>query len=215
MNFKCIALISIMLFSLHSKVDAQERLLKFKEPINGYNAQHQRHGLWYTVHPARMGEPAYSEYGRYNNGQKEGLWYTLDALNRPKAEENYLYGVRNSWARYFVKGQLAVEGNYRGLNPRYEYDTIMVTDPITLIGKEVVIHSDQGSLRQGTWRYYDPRSGVLQRTEEYQVDSLLYTREYQLGTAADTAYMAKRRAEMPHVKDPKGKRNPAYKSLIE
>lgn len=210
-----LAYLTIIMLLAFGPAGGQERRLHFKEPVNQLDQQQQRTGLWYIVHPALRGEPTFSEFGRYANGQKEGIWTTLDAMNRLKAKENYMYGVRNGQAKYYDKGRLALTGTYRGLNPKYEYDTIMVTDPISLLDREVVVHSDQGSLRHGTWRYFDPRSGVLLRVEEYQVDSLLYTKKYNGGTVADSVYMAQRRAQLPHIQDPKGRHNPPYKSLTE
>lgn len=55
------------------------------EPINGFNENKRRHGVWQylDLHPNQSiasfdqyakGNKAYLFRGSYNNGQKEGLW---------------------------------------------------------------------------------------------------------------------------------------------
>lgn len=169
-------------------------------PLNQKDARGKAHGTWYVQQPARMGEPAFIEFGNYDHGRKAGIWYKLDGEGQLIAMERYRDDVLDGEVKYFENGYLTCVGHYRGLNPRQKFDTIIVADPITGLEKLVSVSTDRGALRHGTWRYYDPQTGRLIKEEEYQVDDLIGEKTFGL-TKEDSTYYQKRVRTLPHVKN--------------
>lgn len=174
------------------------------QTANGRDKQGQPHGFWYGQHEARMGEPAYTEFGSYDHGRKMGLWYKLDETGDVAAIERFANNTLNGESKYFESGKLATVGTYRGLNPDQEWDTLWVVHPVTGDENPVVVATERGSLKHGTWRYYDTQTGRLMREEEYQVDNLIGSKNFSL-TGADSAYYRKRTAALPHNRHPNAK----------
>lgn len=158
-------------------------------PVNQLNAVGQRQGWWYLHQPARMGEPAYTEFGAYTAGRRYGPWYTMNGLGLIVAIENYRKDVIDGEAKYFEEGRLAAIGHYRGLNPDSKYDTVDVIEPVTGEVSKVVLPSERGSLKHGNWRFYDPASGQLLREEEWQVGELRSQRSYAQTVISDSTSM--------------------------
>jgi hypothetical protein len=157
----------------------------------------RRTGQWIDRFPARMGEDAYAEWGRYDQGRKIGPWYRFDGDARVVSIENFRRGVRDGEAKYFENGNLVTSGTFRGLNPDQKYDTIWVLDPVKDIEIQRVITTERGSVRDGTWRYYDGRSGRMIREVEFVLDEAVEKREFAIAPV-DSAWYKKREAAMPH-----------------
>jgi hypothetical protein len=175
------------------------------EQLNKVDAQHRKQGLWFHDMPALRGEPAYKEFGKYQDDQRVGIWYKLNAEGALMSIENYRRGVLHGEVQYYVKGRLSCIGHYRGLNPENKLDSIWVTDPETLLDTMVVVSTERGSLKHGIWRYYDPFSGKLTREEEYQVDDLIKSEDFEYISKSDSAYIEKRKAMLPHNTTPSKK----------
>ncbi len=177
------------------------------QTAGGYTAVNLRdkagkpHGMWYTQQAARMGEPAYAEWGTYDHGRKTGVWYQTDAEGEIKSAERFRGDVKDGEAKYFIGGRLIAVGPYRGLNPAREYDTVLVTNAVTGEEKPVQVRTDRGSLRHGLWRFYDEQNGRLTREVEYQVDEVVYQRSFLL-TREDSTYYEQRTKKLPHVRRP-------------
>jgi hypothetical protein len=154
-------------------------------------------GQWVNKYPARMGEDAYAEWGSYDHGVKWGAWYKFDGDAQVTAIEHYRAGVLDGEAKYFEQGALTVIGHYRGLNPEYKYDTIYVTDPTTDTEVRRIVSTERGTLKHGTWRFYDPRTGRLVRELEYQLDEVVASQEFAVAPV-DSAWYKRREAAMPH-----------------
>lgn len=167
------------------------------QPVNQTDQKGLRQGLWVIRQPARMGEPAFTEFGAYSNGEKNGTWYQLDGNGVPTAIEQFSRNVLNGEVKYFDQGRLIAVGNYRGLNPDYAVDTIVVEDPETGIEKLVPISSERGSVRHGLWRFYDARSGRLLREDFYQLDEKVSSQNFGM-SKTDSAYYKQRDAILPH-----------------
>ncbi|XZF15868.1 hypothetical protein ACTHGU_07005 [Chitinophagaceae bacterium MMS25-I14] len=167
------------------------------ETINQKDSRGERDGLWYATYPERMGEPAYTEFGSYDHGRKYGLWYKMDREGELMAIENFKNNTLNGESKYFEQGRLVCIGHYRGLNPAQKYDTIMVVNPETGAEKLVSISTERGYVRHGLWQYYDPITGRLRREEEYQVDELIYHKDFII-SKEDSAYYQKKALAMPH-----------------
>lgn len=182
-----------------------------KDNLNKVDNQNRKQGLWFYMHDARMGEPRYYEFGSYKDNKKTGIWTKLDQEQRLTATENYQNGVLNGTSQYYEAGKLYCIGNFRGLNQDQKFDSIMVTDPNTLEDSLVILPSEIGHTKHGIWRYYNVNNGHLIREEEYQVDNLIYEKDFVFLSKEDSAranlqheqFLNKRR----HEKAPKGKRS--------
>jgi len=166
--------------------------------INKTDDAGKKNGMWVMSEPERMGESAMMEFGNYDHGKKVGVWYKMDNSSGDLISiETYNRNTLDGEAKYFDMGHLICVGHYRGLNPDYPFDTIMVTNPVT--GAETLrsVPSDRGSLKHGWWRYYDPKNGRLVKEEEYQVDDLIYKKEFTM-SKEDSAYYKQRDAMLPH-----------------
>lgn len=165
--------------------------------LNQTDSKGLRQGMWLHRMPARMGEPAYLEFGYYSNGEKTGTWYRFDANGVPEAIEQYSRNVLNGEVKYFDDGRLTVVGHYRGLNPEYTVDTIVVEDPVTGAERLVPVSSERGTIRHGLWRFYDPMTGRLLREDFYQLDEKVSGKTFGL-SQSDSAYYKQRDAILPH-----------------
>lgn len=173
---------------------------KKKDNLNKTDALDRKQGLWFFKHDARMGEPLYYEYGNYQDDKKTGIWTKLDAEQSLMATENYYHGVLNGTSQYYERGRLVCIGNYRGLNQTQKFESIPVTDPITGIDSIVVVPTEMGYTKHGTWRYYDEETGQMTKEEEYQVDNLIFKKEYHHVSKSDSLIIKKRIENFPHNK---------------
>lgn len=179
---------------------AQEKQVEERIPVNQLDVQGKRNGKWWISQPAVKGDPAVTEFGSYDHGRRYGVWYKLDENGDLLSIETY----RNDWldgeAKYFEKGALYCVGHYRGLNTNQRYDTIVVMNPITHDEYYKAIETDRGSVRHGIWRYFDPLSGYLVKEEEYQVDELIYKKEFEISPKSDSTYRQSHIQNLPHNK---------------
>lgn len=181
---------------------------KLKEKLNQYDSKGMKDGLWLNRTAERKGEVAFNEFGNYHKGEKTGLWYKMAADGDLMAIENYKRDHYDGQVKYFTNGQLTVVGMYRALNPDVVVDTIIVEEPVTGMQQLVAVSADRGTVRHGTWRFYDERTGRLEKVEEYQVDSMIYEEHFPM-SRADSLYYEKRNASLPHMK--KGSDKPQRK----
>lgn len=168
-----------------------------EKPLNLKDNTGRPQGLWMSSVPAHLGEPAYTIFGHYDHGRKYGLWYTVAPDGTLMAIENYKNNTLDGEVKYFENGQLTCIGHYRGRNPDNLYDTVVVVDAETGLEGLRSVSSERGSQRHGIWRYYDEETGRLIKEEEYQVDDLLYRKEFPM-SKADSLYYAKRNEKLPH-----------------
>ena len=166
--------------------------------LNKVDGKGKRHGTWLTSREPRMGESGLNEFGHYEHGHRTGPWYKIDHDGDLVAIESFRNDVLDGEVKYYDRGRLYCIGHYRGLNPQNKYDTIVVTHPITQEEHYRVIPTDNGSLRHGTWQYFNPDNGHLIKEEEYQVDELISRKEYETSSALDSVYRRKHEALMPH-----------------
>lgn len=182
-----------------------------KAPVNQVDSRGQKHGMWWIAVSPRMGEPGLTEFGNFDHGVKYGVWYKLDTEGDLVAIESFRNNVLDGEVKYYDRGRLYCTGHYRGLNPKNKFDTIMVMDPITHLESYRMVATDQGSMRHGTFRYFNPVNGHLIKEEEYQVDELVYKKEYEVSAASDSILIKQHELRMPHKKGsyytpPPGKR---------
>ena len=168
-----------------------------KSNINKLDKEGNKHGMWLNNVKPRKGEYGYSEFGSYIHGLKNGLWYKMNTEGDLVAIENYKNDYYDGEVKYFTKGQVTCIGNFRGLNPEQEYDTIMVENPVTGEQSLVPVKAERGTLRHGLWRFYNETTGALELVQEYQVDSLIYEESINF-SRQDSLRMIQRTHTMPH-----------------
>ena len=167
------------------------------EKINQLDPKGKRQGPWLFTIKARMGEPARKEFGNYEQGYKNGLWYQLDAEGELLAIENYRNNILDGEVRYFDQGKLFCIGHYRGLNPHQDFDTIVVVNPESMEEKYHVLSTEKGSLRHGSWKYFSSENGNLIREEIYQVDNLVFKKDYDY-SGSDSVFRKQYELKLPH-----------------
>ncbi len=133
-------------------------------------------GKWVIEMPELRGEPAYTEEGRYNKkGEKEGFWRKYSDMGDLLAVEHYKGGGKDGLQQYFsYLGGLEREEQWRGYNPDAPFDTIPVygTGSGEIIEFKLV-RAEQYSVKHGEWRYFDPGTGRIVRTEKWERNNLV------------------------------------------
>jgi len=145
------------------------------DTINVIDASGKKQGKWVNRVEELRGEPGYEEEGNYKNGVKNGGWrlYTLDG--DLLGIENYKMGGKDGIQQYYTYvGELIREESWRGFDPEHPYDTI----PIYGTGNNEIIEfrivrAEPYSVKQGTWKYYDPGTGMMTRQEEWVLNNIV------------------------------------------
>lgn len=166
---------------------------------NQYDENGKKHGVWWQAVACTDGEHNCHEWGYYDHGRKINQWIKMNGEGELLAKENYRNDALDGEVKYYDADHLTTIGHYRGLNPDNLYDTIVVVDPETGRERLQEIATDRGSLRHGSWKFYDEETGRLIKEEEYQVDELIYRKDYPV-SKEDSTYYAQRNANLPHNK---------------
>lgn len=167
------------------------------DTINKLDSKNQKQGNWIHQVESRYGEEGYFEYGAYVNNVKQGPWSSYDTKGTILSQENYKNGNKDGEARYYENGRLYCVANYLALRSQYAFDTIMVEQAVTNELKPVIIRTQQGSVRHGFWTYYHTYSGKIAKLVEYQVDDIIYEKDYD--AVVDSTYIKQRGKNLPHV----------------
>lgn len=194
MGSRLFLLVLILLWGpvTHSRAQGTE-----KRELNRTDAHGKPDGLWYLSTGGMRGEPAINTLGSYDHGEKTGTWYVSNERGDMISIENYKHNVKDGEAQYFENGKLTALGHFRGLNPNVPMDTFMLTDVVSGEEKLMIIPTERGSVRHGTWRFYDDLSGRLIREEQYQMDELISTHEFRF-SASDSTHYEQRNRHLPH-----------------
>ncbi len=167
------------------------------DTINQLDAKQMRHGKWLIEHAEHYGENGYFEYGSYVNNIKIGRWQNFTLDGRILSDEFYKKGNKDGEAKYYEDGSLFCIGHFLALNSNKVFDTIEVEDPITNQFNKITIKTDAGSVRHGFWTYYDTQTKEINKIVEYQVDEIVYEREYL--SKKDSVYIEAKMKTWPHV----------------
>lgn len=137
------------------------------DTLNGIDKAGKKQGKWIIHYDEVRGEPGYEEEGMFVNDRKEGRWRKFTLQGDQFAIENYRWGFKDGPCQYFnINGDLLKEESWRAFNPEKVYDTIEVEDvmkPDTY--SKVVIKNEGSSLKHGPWKYYEPSTGFITKTE--------------------------------------------------
>ena len=139
------------------------------DTINAVDKAKKKQGRWVTKVESLRGEPGYEEEGEYVDGQKEGPWRKYNLTGDILAIENYKWGYKDGKQLYFsALGDLIREEGWKAINPKNPYDTIEVPDlnnPMVSVQK--VVKHEASELRHGAWKYYNPATGLIIKTENF------------------------------------------------
>ena len=168
-------LINITLgFFLFLSTIAQAQLKSFKisqrnDTINRVDKKGLKQGKWVLRTEPLRGEEGFEDEGIYKDDVKEGIWRHYTLIGDPIGFETYLHGGKDGLQQYYSPfGDLLREENWRGYNPDAPYDTIAVygTGSNEIIDYKIV-KAQQYSVKHGVWKYYEPTTGRLIKSEEW------------------------------------------------
>lgn len=164
-----------LLFSVSSFAQWKDYKLTSKgDTLNRIDKLDRRWGPWKIHYDEVRGEPGYEEEGWYEKNLKEGEWRLYSLQGDLVGIEYYKWGMKDSVCRYFTKnGELMAEQWWKAFNPAKQYDTFEVEDPDKLDHYHTVIVKNEGAaVKNGVWKYYDPATGAVVRTEVYELGKL-------------------------------------------
>ena len=165
-------LISLQSFSQYKSF----KLTDGADTLNRLDNNNQKQGRWKIHINASRSDPAYDEEGNFKNNLKEGIWRKYDMYGLLFAQENYKWNNQNGLQQYLTQGQLEHDEMWRSVDPARKFDTIDVIDPIDQTKVESkIIKVESYALPFGKWKYYDPESGRVIKTEYYDALGKLYT----------------------------------------
>ena len=169
-------LLSVLLISLNSYGQWKSYIISVKgDTLNRVDMQGKKQGPWVINAPALRGEPGYDEQGYFINDKKDGLWVRFSLQGDKIAEENYRWGSLDGKSRYYTRnGGLERVESWRAVDPTKDMDTVDVydiNDPTKVIDR-VIIKSTGQTNKHGVWTYYDPREGIIEKTERYFLNKL-------------------------------------------
>ena len=151
-------------FTLTSKGDTLNRL----------DMQGLKQGPWKHHYDNVRGEPGYEEEGYYENNRKVGEWRIFSLMGDLVGIEHYKWGLKDGLCQYFTTGgEMRLEQSWKAFNPDKEYDTLTIEDPDKLdTYKTVVVKNEGAAIRHGVWKYYDPTTGSILKSERYMLGKL-------------------------------------------
>lgn len=143
------------------------------DTLNRVDMNGKKQGPWVSHFDELRGEPGFEEEGNYKNDRKDGVWRKYSLQGDLIAMENFRWGNKDGKNVYFNNvGQLLREESWKAVNPDNPYDTVAVydlNDPTKIVDHRV-IKLDGYTLKHGTWNFYDPSTGGLDKTEKWYLD---------------------------------------------
>lgn len=166
----------LMAFSLLSVAQYKEYKISPKgDTINAITKDGQKVGKWVIEVPEIRGEPGYVEEGIYRKGVKDGYFRRYSTQGDLLAVEHYILGGKDGVQLYYnYVGDMEREENWKGYNPDAPYDTIPIygTGSGEIVDYKIV-KAEAYSVKHGEWKYYEPGSGRLLRTEKWERNNLV------------------------------------------
>ena len=166
----------ILLLSLGASAQWKSFTIGVKgDTLNRMDMQGRKQGPWVVQVPELRGERGYEEEGYFFNDKKEGRWVKYSLQGDKLAVENYRWGQKDGRCEYYnnVEDLVRVE-SWRAINPNSPYDTIPVTDPNNpnKVIRYEIVKVESPSVKHGFWRFYDPGTGRIEKTEQWLFDKL-------------------------------------------
>ncbi|MBS1565486.1 MAG: hypothetical protein JST39_13935 [Bacteroidetes bacterium] len=163
------------LFSLRGYSQLKDYTIGPKgDTLNGVDKSGKKQGKWIIRYEQLRGEPGYEEEGEFRNDKKEGIWRKYTLMGDVFGIENYRWGFKDGQSQYFnLNGELVKEESWRAFNPDKVYDTVDVEDPDHPDQyQKVIIKNEGSSLKNGTFKYYNPSTGAVIKTEFWRLGQL-------------------------------------------
>lgn len=144
------------------------------DTLNATDSKEQKQGKWIIRYEEVRGEPGYEEEGEYKNNRKEGVWRRYSLMGDLLSIERFRWGNKDGISQYYNRvGQLLREESWLAINPDKLYDTLDVEDVDNPGNYRTVIVKNEGAgVKHGTWKYYDPVTGAIVKTENYTIGKL-------------------------------------------
>lgn len=166
----------ILLLSLGANAQWKSFTIGVKgDTLNRVDVQGRKQGPWVVQVPELRGERGYEEEGYFFNDKKEGRWVRYSLQGDKLAVENYRWGQKDGRCEYYnnVEDLVRVE-SWRAINPNSPYDTIPVTDPNNpnKVIRYEIVKVESPSVKHGFWRFYDPGTGRIEKSEQWLFDKL-------------------------------------------
>jgi hypothetical protein len=139
------------------------------DTINYTDAKKLKQGKWVIRVEEQRGNEGYEEEGIFKNDKKEGIWRLYNLQSDLIGVEQYKNGGKHGLQQYYTYlGDLVKEENWKGYDPDAPYDTI----PVYGSGNNEIVDfkivkAEQYSVKHGEWRWYEPGTGRLIKTEKY------------------------------------------------
>jgi hypothetical protein len=145
------------------------------DTLNRVDMKGRKQGPWVVHVDALRGEQGYDEQGYFMDDKKDGLWVKFSPMGDKIAEEHYKFGSKDGKSRYYtLNGGLLREESWRAVDPNKTMDTVDVfdiNDPTKVVDR-VIVKLEGQTNRHGTWTYFEPVWGTIQKTERYFLDKL-------------------------------------------
>jgi hypothetical protein len=166
----------LMLLSLGASAQWKAYTIGVKgDTLNRVDQQDRKQGPWVIQVPDLRGERGYEEEGYFVNDKKEGRWVKYSLQGDKIAVENFRWGQKNGRCEYYNNAEDLVRvESWRAIDPKNPYDTIPVTDPTNpnKILRFEIVKVESPSVKHGFWRYYDPATGRVEKSEQWILDKL-------------------------------------------
>ena len=144
------------------------------DTLNYTDAKKLKQGKWVIRVEPQRGNDGYEEEGIYKNDKKEGVWRLYSLEGDIIGVENFKLGGKHALQQYYTYlGDLVKEENWKGYDPETPYDTI----PVYGSGNNEIVDfkivkAEQYSVKHGEWRWYEPGTSRLVKTEKYDRGAL-------------------------------------------
>jgi antitoxin component YwqK of YwqJK toxin-antitoxin module len=198
----------ILIFFVLSYINGHGQLKDYNigikgDTLNATDLKNQKQGKWVVRYDEMRGEPGYEEEGEYKNGRREGVWRRYSLLGDLIAVENFKWGYKDGLSQYFNGlGELLREESWKALNPDKLYDTLDIEDVDNLNHyKSVIVKNEGAGVKHGPWKYYDPTSGFISKTENYVLGKLENGKKPSDATTAKAGPESKTKSKPKEVLD--------------
>lgn len=172
------------------------------DTLNKIDMKGLKQGKWINHVDELRGEPGYEEEGEFKNNRKEGPWRIYNLSNDLTGLEIYRWGNKDGVSQYFnASGELTREESWRAMNPDKAYDTLEVEDIDHLNSfRTVIVKNDGVAIKHGMWKYYNPATGMIFKTETYTLGKLEHPSAGKQDSTTNTA-ISKSLAKPKEVQD--------------
>ncbi len=167
-----ILLVAVAVLVFFTNGMAQRKSFKLTEKgdtINIVDAAGLKQGKWVLRVEEVRGNPGYEEEGIFKDDKREGVWRQYNLVGDLIGVENYFKGGKDGIQQYYTYlGNLYREESWHAYNPDAPYDTIPVYGASNgEIIEWKIVKAEQYSVKHGEWKYFDPETGRLTKSEKY------------------------------------------------